>query len=138
MTMGTIHKYGMVAAIVIGVWEFAMAMLSIFEPEATVSRISISHWGMVIVDGFSNIAWPDSQYIIALGESTSQYTDSPWGERIYSDQMPGTEPFSNFYHTTFLTGNPLQDVVISCGVLISMAIIMLMIAQSIFKNQEID
>jgi ABC-type transport system involved in multi-copper enzyme maturation permease subunit len=138
MTMGTIHKYGMVAAIVFGVWEFAMAMLSIFEPDATVSRLSISHWGMVIVDGFSNMAWPDSQYIIALGESTSQYSTSPWGERIYSDEMPGTDAFSSFFHTTHLTGNPLQDALISCGVLISMVIIMLVIAQSVFKNQEID
>jgi hypothetical protein len=120
------------------VWEFAMAMLSVFEPEATVSRLSISHWGMVIVDGFSNMAWPDSQYLIALGESTSQYTDSPSGERIYFDEMPGTEAFSTFFHTTYLTGNPLQDVLIASGVLISMVIIILVIAQLVFKNKEID
>jgi ABC-type transport system involved in multi-copper enzyme maturation permease subunit len=138
MTLGTIHKYGMVAAIIIGVWEFAMAMLSVFEPEATASRLSLAHWGMVIVDGFGNMAWPDTEYVVALGQSTATMTTTPWGDTQYNDQLRGSDALDGFFHHTYLTGNPLSDALISCFVLLSLTVVLLVIAQAVFKNREID
>lgn len=137
MTMGIIHKYGVIAAIILGIWEFSMAMLTAFSPETTVSQLSIVHWAMVIVDGFGSVVWADSYTLISLGESARISNSDQWG--FYSDRpLQGSQALKNFTHGTHLTGAPLIDAFISSIILIFLTIMALLLGQASFKGKEID
>ena len=136
MTMGVIHKYGMIGAIVFGVWEFSMAITSVFSPETTVTQLSLARWGMIIVDGFANITWPDSQLLVALGQSVT-VTNWDFGFS-YESSLEGADILEGFAHRTPLTGDPIVDILISCTLLFTITVLTIIICQSIFKGKEID
>lgn len=136
MTMGVIHKYGMIGAIVFGVWEFSMAITSVFSPETTVTQMSLSRWGMIIVDGFANLTWQDSQLLVALGQTVT-VTSWEFGYS-YDSSLEGSDVLEGFAHSTPLTGDPLIDLLISSTLLLTITVLTIVIGQSIFKGKEID
>ena len=80
----------------------------------------------------------DSEYLVALGNSTGFVKSGPWGEEYIEERLQGTDALASFFQTTYLTGDALVDALIACLILLVTVVFILIIAQSFFKNQEID
>ena len=52
-------KYGVYLALIYGVYEFAMAVMTLFGAEL-VPVISVSHWSLQMIDAVVLVAWPDT------------------------------------------------------------------------------
>ena len=67
-------KYGVYLCIIIGVWEFAMGFTTLISPSSSVASLSVSHWGLQLIDSVVLASWPDtlqfSQMSYAFGLET--------------------------------------------------------------------
>ncbi|MBK64904.1 MAG: hypothetical protein CMB47_05215 [Euryarchaeota archaeon] len=116
-------KYGIYVCIFIGVWEFVMGILTIANPNWTISAISINHWALQIIDSIVLIAWPDTLQLQQMSLAFNLET--------------GLDLFWKPPAHTLGTSNPLVSIVVSIVMLFLFTISMLGIGQSIFKNREI-
>ncbi len=123
-TLGLISpKYGVYVSIVVGVWEFVMGILTILNPNWTLSAISINHWALQIIDSIVLLAWPETLQLQQMASAFNLDT--------------GLDIFWKPPAHTLGTSNPIISIMVSVFVLISFTIVMLGIGQSIFKNREI-
>ena len=116
-------KYGIYICIFIGVWEFVMGILTIANPNWTISAISINHWALQIIDSIVLIAWPDTLQLQQMSIAFNLET--------------GLDLFWKPPAHTLGTSNPLVSIFVSIVMLFLFTISMLGIGQSIFKNREI-
>ena len=116
-------KYGIYVCISIGVWEFVMGILTIANPNWTISAISINHWALQIIDSIVLIAWPDTLQLQQMSLAFNLET--------------GLDIFWKPPAHTLGTSNPLVSIFISIIMLSLFTVSMLGIGQSIFKNREI-
>ncbi|MFL2962929.1 MAG: ABC transporter permease [Candidatus Thalassarchaeaceae archaeon] len=116
-------KYGIYVCISIGVWEFVMGILTIANPNWTISAISINHWALQIIDSIVLIAWPDTLQLQQMSLAFNLET--------------GLDIFWKPPAHTLGTSNPLVSIFISITMLSLFTVSMLGIGQSIFKNREI-
>ena len=123
-TLGLISpKYGVYVSIVIGVWEFVMGILTIANPNWTLSAISINHWALQIIDSIVLLAWPETLQLQQMSSAFNLET--------------GLDIFWKPPAHTLGTSNPIVAIMVSMFVLIVFTIMMLVVGQSIFKNREI-
>lgn len=116
-------KYGIYICIFIGVWEFVMGILTIANPNWTISAISINHWSLQIIDSIVLIAWPDTLQLQQMSIAFNLET--------------GLDLFWKPPAHTLGTSNPFVSIIVSIVMLFLFTISMLGIGQSIFKNREI-
>ena len=116
-------KYGIYICIFIGVWEFVMGILTIANPNWTISAISINHWALQIIDSIVLIAWPDTLQLQQMSIAFNLET--------------GLDLFWKPPAHTLGTSNPFVSIIVSIVMLFLFTISMLGIGQSIFKNREI-
>ena len=124
-TLGVMsQKFGLWIAIGLGVWEFAMAMLSLAAPNFPLTWLSISHWGIEIINCTSIFAYPDQSYMIHMAGEIS------WGSEI---------ALSGFYSPpSVVSGSPFISLLISIFVLLTVTIGSLFVGQSSLKNKELN
>ena len=140
MVFGMIHRFGMVAAIVLGVWEFVLAMITLADPSLFIARLSVIFWGMTIVDACATMIYPDTPILIAQGGSISSGDDfsALTGYVGSSGPLPGTEALNSFWNSLSLGFSPFITLLISVFVLLAMVVSVLFIGQAIFKGKEIS
>jgi hypothetical protein len=141
MLFGMIHRLGAIAAIVLGVWEFVLAMISMADPSLLIARLSVVFWGMTIVDACAMMVYPDTPVMLAQGRSIK--SNSEWsletGVLFSPDQMPGTGALSSFWNETALGSlSPFMTLLVSVFVLLTLAASFIFIGQAIFKGKEIS
>jgi len=140
MVFGMVHRFGMVAAIVLGVWEFVLAMITLADPSLFIARLSVIFWGMIIVDACATMIYPDTPILIAQGKSISSGDDfsALTGYIGSSGPLPGTEGLNSFWNSLPLGFSPFITLLISVFVLLAMVVSVLFIGQAIFKGKEIS
>ncbi|MBJ23909.1 MAG: hypothetical protein CMB64_04495 [Euryarchaeota archaeon] len=122
-TFGIFTKYGLLASIFLGVWEFMMAMLTLIGTGSFfITRMSIVFWGMQIIDSVSTYTWTDSEYLIEKGG--------------YYD-LNGHEALESFYGVPSIGTSPLTTLFISTSILIGVTCLVFFIGQSTFKRKEL-
>jgi ABC-type transport system involved in multi-copper enzyme maturation permease subunit len=123
-TLGLISpKYGVYICIIFGVWEFLMGLFTITIPNATIPVLSVSHWGIQMIDAVVLIVWPD----------TLQYQEMSSAFNLETG-------ISFFWHPpvhTLQTGNPVVALIVSIVLLLVVTILMIGMSQAVFRNQEI-
>jgi ABC-type transport system involved in multi-copper enzyme maturation permease subunit len=122
-TLGLVSsKYGVYIALVVGVYEFIMAVLTLFGA-SLVPVLSVSHWTLQLVDSLVLIIWPDTLMMElqanAFGLSTG--IDLFWNPPIHS----------------LGTDNPFISAIISVVVLIFITVFMIWFGQRQFSRSEI-
>jgi len=127
-TLGLVSpKYGVYIALIIGVWEFMMAVLTLIGGGSTTiqyaSSLSISHWALQLVDSLVLIIWPDTltMHLMAEAFNLDSGLDVIWSPPAH----------------TLETGNPYVSAIISVVILSLITTLMIFMAQSIFKRREI-
>ncbi|MDP6742160.1 MAG: ABC transporter permease [Candidatus Thalassarchaeaceae archaeon] len=117
-------KFGLWIAIGLGVWEFAMAMMSLAIPTFPLTWLSISHWGIEIINCTSILAYPDQSYMIHMASEIS------WGSEI---------ALAGFYSPpSVVAGSPFISLLVSILVLLTITIGALFVGQSSLKNKELN
>lgn len=116
-------KYGVYLALVYGVYEFAMAVMTLFGADL-VPIISVSHWSLQMIDAIVILAWPDT---IMLAQMASAF-----------NLESGLAFFWNPPVHTFGTGSTALAMSLSIFVLLAFIILPILIGQSIFNRREID
>jgi len=83
---GIIHRFGMVGAIGISLWEAMMAAITIGGGSSAITRLSLVSWSNKIIDASVMLAWPDHPTFIAAIEDVqipdgeiSQAASESWG-----------------------------------------------------------
>ena len=123
-TIGLIMpKYGVYLCIIIGVWEFAMGFTSLFAPESSVTFLSISHWGLQMVDATVLAAWPDTLQYSQMSEAFGIDTGLQW---IWKPPVH-----------TLGTGNPYISIVTSITFLSIISGVLISMGSAIFRRKEI-
>jgi hypothetical protein len=140
MVFGMIHRFGMIAAIVLGVWEFVLAMITLADPSLFIARLSVVFWGMTIVDACASMVYPNTPFLITQGKSVSGGDDfsALTGYISSPNNLPGTESLNSFWNAPSLGFSPFITLLISVFVLLAMVVSMLFIGQAIFKGKEIS
>ncbi|MDC0056297.1 ABC transporter permease, partial [Deltaproteobacteria bacterium] len=140
MVFGMVHRFGMIAAIILGVWEFVLAMITLADPSLFIARLSVVFWGMTIVDACATMIYPNTPLLIAQGRSISGSDGfSPLTGYIWTpNNLPGTEALNSFWNSPSLGFSPFITLLISVFVLLAMVVSMLFIGQAIFKGKEIS
>tara|TARA_Y100001970_G_scaffold220324_1_gene270537 strand:- start:10256 stop:11902 length:1647 start_codon:yes stop_codon:yes gene_type:complete len=116
-------KYGVYLCIVIGVWEFAMGFTTIVSPTSSVTFLSISHWGLQIVDAIVLAAWPDTLQYSQMSNAFGLETGLEW---IWRPPVH-----------TLGTGNPYASIITSAAMLSILSLVLISIGSSIFRRKEI-
>ena len=116
-------KYGVYLALVYGVYEFAMAVMTLFGADL-VPIISVSHWSLQMIEAIVILAWPDT---IMLAQMASAF-----------NLESGLAFFWNPPVHTFGTGSTALAMSLSIFVLLAFIILPILIGQSIFNRREID
>lgn len=116
-------KYGVYLALIYGVYEFAMAVMTLLGAEL-VPVVSVSHWALQMIDAVVLVAWPDTIMLsqMATAFNIDSGIDIFWRPPIH----------------TFGTGSPELAIVVSLMVLIAFVSLPILVGQSIFKRREID
>ena len=124
-TLGVMSpKFGLWIAIGLGVWEFAMAMISLTLPQYPLTWMSISHWGIEIINCSSVLAYPDQTYVINVAESID------WGSEV---------ALAGFYSPpSVVAGSPFLSLLVSIFVLATITIGALFVGQSSLKRKELN
>lgn len=122
-TLGLVSsKYGVYIALIVGVYEFIMAVLTLFGA-SLVPVLSVSHWTLQLVDSLVLIIWPDTLMMElqanAFGLSTG--IDLFWNPPVHS----------------LGTDNPFISAIISVVVLIFITVFMIWFGQRQFSRSEI-
>ena len=117
-------KFGIYIALVMGVWEFIMAFFSLLSSgQSRVAWLSVSHWGLEMVNSAALIAWPDSSYYDIIGSgffNSSVIFSIFWNEPVISP------------------GSPIVSLLVSSFFLILYIGIWVLIGQSFLGRREID
>lgn len=116
-------KYGVYFALVYGVYEFAMAVMTLFGADL-VPIISVSHWSLQMIDAIVILAWPDT---IMLAQMATAF-----------NLESGLAFFWNPPLHTFGTGSSALAMGLSVVVLLAFITLPVLIGQSIFNRREID
>tara|TARA_B100000902_G_C27294627_1_gene909194 strand:- start:120 stop:1859 length:1740 start_codon:yes stop_codon:yes gene_type:complete len=116
-------RFGAYIAIVMGLWEFIMAFFSLLSGgQSRIAWLSVSHWGIEMVNAAALIAWPDSQYYDIIGEG---YYDS-------------ADIFSVFWNAPTINESPAVALLVAAGVLVVYVLLMVGLGQSFLGRREID
>ena len=116
-------RFGAYIAIVMGLWEFIMAFFSLLSGgQSRIAWLSVSHWGIEMVNAAALIAWPDSEYYDIIGEG---YYDS-------------ADIFSVFWNAPSTNESPAVALLVSAGVLVVYVLLMVGLGQSFLGRREID
>ncbi|MED6313396.1 MAG: hypothetical protein VX653_06125, partial [Candidatus Thermoplasmatota archaeon] len=109
-------------ALVIGVYEFVMAVLTLGGAEL-IPVLSVSHWTLQLIDSIVLIVWPNTieMHLIATA----------------FDLPSGIRAFWNPPVHTLGTENPFISGLISVVVLLLITIMMILFGQAQFKRREI-
>jgi hypothetical protein len=101
-----------------------MAMMSLAIPTFPLTWLSISHWGIEIINCTSILAYPDQSYMINMASEIS------WGSEI---------ALAGFYSPpSVVAGSPFISLLISILVLLIITIGALFVGQSSLKNKELN
>jgi len=125
-TLGVVSpRFGLWIAIGFGVWEFAMAMISLGAPNFPLTWLSVSHWGIEIINCTSVLAYPDQSYMIEIASMNND-----WGSQA---------ALAGFYSPpSVVAGNSFASLLISIFVLVLFTIFALFIGQSSLKRKELN
>ncbi len=125
-TLGVISpRFGLWIAIAFGVWEFAMAMISLGAPNFPLTWLSVSHWGIEIINCTSVLAYPDQSYLIEIAGMNND-----WGSEA---------ALVGFYSPpSVIAGNSFASLLISIFVLVVFTVFALFIGQSSLKRKELN
>ena len=116
-------KFGIYIALVMGVWEFIMAFFSLLSSgQSKVAWLSVSHWGLEMVNSAALIAWPDSGYYDIIG----------------SGFFNSSVVFSIFWNEPVVSSEPIVSLLVSAFFLLAYIGIWVMIGQSFLGRREID
>ena len=116
-------RFGAYIAIVMGLWEFIMAFFSLLSAgQSRIAWLSVSHWGIEMVNAAALIAWPDSQYYDIIGEG---YYDS-------------ADIFSVFWNAPTTNESPAVALLMASFVLVAYVLLMVALGQSFLGRREID
>ena len=123
--LGVISKrFGIYIAMVMGVWEFIMAFFSLLTSgQSKVAWLSVSHWGLEMVNSAALIAWPDSGYYDIIG----------------SGLFNSSVVFSIFWNEpVIVSGSAIGSLLVSSLFLIFYIGVWVLIGQSFLGRREID
>ena len=117
-------KFGIYIAMVMGVWEFIMAFFSLLTSgQSKIAWLSVSHWGLEMVNSAALIAWPDSGYYDIIG----------------SGLFNSSVVFSIFWNEPVIVpGSPIGSLLVSAFFLIFYIGVWVLIGQSFLGRREID
>ncbi len=116
-------RFGAYIAILMGLWEFIMAFFSLLSGgQSRIAWLSVSHWGIEMVNAAALIAWPDSQYYDIIGEG---YYDS-------------ADIFSVFWNAPTTNESPSVALLMAAFVLVAYVLLMVVLGQSFLGRREID
>ena len=122
-TLGLLSsRYGVYIALVIGVYEFVMAVLTL-GGATLIPVLSVSHWTLQLIDSIVLIVWPNTieMHLIATA----------------FDLPSGIRAFWNPPVHTLGTDNPFISGLISVVVLLLITTMMILFGQAQFKRREI-
>ena len=125
---GIISRYGMIAALFLGVWEFMIAMMYSFGSTSAVTMLSVVFWTSQIVDAASVYTWSDySTMVIHVQNTSMELAGSSALEALWKAPVISTE----------FQLMPVISATISALVLILLSTSLLFIGQGIFKRKEL-
>ena len=125
---GIISRYGMIAALFLGVWEFMIAMMYSFGSTSAVTMLSIVFWTSQIVDAASVYTWSDYNTMVThIQDKSMELAGSEALEALWKAPVISTE----------FQLMPIISATISALVLIMLSISLLFIGQGIFKRKEL-
>ncbi len=116
-------KYGVYLCIVIGVWEFAMGFTTLVSPSSSVATISVSHWGLQMIDSIVMVSWPDTLQFSQMSSAFSLGTGLEW---IWSPPVH-----------TLGSNNPYLGILTSVTMLIGVSVSMIWVGSAVFSKREI-
>lgn len=122
-TFGVIHRMGVVAAIIVGLWELMMGLVGLSAPGATVVRLSFIYWAFQLVDAAAQMAWSDQGVLLAAMN--------------HFDGSLATGSTSLFWNEPAVFGSGWVSALGSTGVLIAVAAMIFWIGQAIFRTKEL-
>lgn len=124
-TLGVMSpRFGLWIAVGLGVWEFAMAMISLTAPTFPLTWLSISHWGIEIINCTSVLAYPDQSYLISIAGQVN------WGSEA---------ALAGFYSPpSVVEGSPFLSLIISVFVLFIITVGALFVGQASLKRKELN
>ncbi len=116
-------KYGVYLCIIIGVWEFAMGFTTLISPTTSVASLSVSHWGLQLIDSVVLASWPDTIQFSQMSYAFGLDTGLEW---IWSPPVH-----------TLNTNNPYLGIVSSVVVLVTVSAAMIGFGSAVFSKREI-
>ena len=128
---GSIHRFGGVGALFVGLWETMMGFLTLGFVDIPVTRMSLVRWGYDLVDAAVPRAWADSGTLSAKIE-TIDYPENFLGETVTTDGLESWFGGTPFNLTPFLSS------VVSVLVLLSFTGLCLFIGRTILATKELE
>ncbi|HJN55913.1 MAG TPA: ABC transporter permease subunit [Candidatus Poseidoniales archaeon] len=128
---GSVHRFGGVGALFIGLWETMMGFLTLGFPNIPVTRMSLVRWGYDLVDAAVPRAWADANTLSAKIE-TVDYPEGFRGEEITTDGLEGWFGGTPFNLTPFLSS------VVSVLVLLFFTALCLFIGRTVLSTRELE
>ena len=122
-TLGLLSsRYGVYIALVIGVYEFVMAVLTLGGAEL-IPVLSVSHWTLQLIDSIVLIVWPNTieMHLIATAFELPSGITAFWNPPVH----------------TLGTESPFVSGLISVIVLMLITSLMILFGQRQFKRREI-
>ncbi len=116
-------KYGVYLCIVIGVWEFAMGFTTLISPSSSIATLSVSHWGLQLIDSIVMISWPDTLQFSQMSSAFGLQTGLEW---IWSPPVH-----------TLNSNNAYLGILTSVTMLIGVSLSMIGIGSAVFSKKEI-
>ncbi len=116
-------KYGVYLCIIIGVWEFAMGFTTLISPSSSIATISVSHWGLHLIDSIVLVSWPDTLQFSQMSSAFGLETGLEW---IWSPPVH-----------TLNSSNPYLGILTSVTMLSVISISMIGIGSAVFSKREI-
>ena len=116
-------KYGVYLCIVIGVWEFAMGFTTLISPSSSIATLSVSHWGLQLIDSIVMVSWPDTLQFSQMSSAFGLQTGLEW---IWSPPVH-----------TLNSNNAYLGILTSVTMLIGVSLSMIGIGSAVFSKKEI-
>ena len=115
-------KYGVYIALIIGVYEFIMAVLTL-AGASLIPVLSVSHWTLQFIDSIVLIVWPNTLEMSVIAEAF--------------DLPSALAAFWNPPVHHLGTENPFISALLSVVVLLLITVVMVLFGQRQFKHREI-
>jgi len=115
-------RYGVYIALVVGVYEFVMAVLTL-GGATLVPVLSVSHWTLQLIDSIVLIVWPNTieMHLIATAFELPSGLAAFWNPPVW----------------TLGTENPFISALISVIILLLITTLNILFGQAQFKRREI-